>query len=178
MSSATERKKTARVPLSGVIAFDPEICTGCGSCELVCSIAHGVESNPSLSRITIYYNPLEADAVHDVCQQCHYPSCLYACPVEAILIHGESGARYIDDDKCTGCGLCYKACPFTPERAMIKVREEGGEDKYYKCDLCKDQQDGPQGVQICPTEALILVQAKSRKKRKKTIINNRNRNGF
>ena len=164
MTTRSEKNKATRVPPSGVITFEPEICTGCGSCELICSLAHDAESNPAFSRITIHYDPLEAEATYDVCQQCRYPSCLYACPVEAILIHEESGARYIDDETCTGCGLCYKACPFMPERTMIKIREGDERKEYIKCDLCKDQQDGPMCVQYCPTEALTLVPAKSRKR--------------
>ena len=44
-------------------------------------------------------------------------------------------ARYVDEDKCTGCGICWNMCPATliPERRIIKkgdqvIKVVGGED--------------------------------------------------
>jgi RnfABCDGE-type electron transport complex B subunit len=36
--------------------------------------------------------------------------CVAACLFDAIIID-ENGMRIIDNDKCTGCGACVKACP-------------------------------------------------------------------
>jgi heterodisulfide reductase subunit A len=35
-------------------------------------------------------------------------------------------ARYIDEDKCTGCGLCYVSCPSLriPKRRVIKLGDQ------------------------------------------------------
>jgi len=154
----------AELPISGVIAFDPEICTGCGTCELVCSSRHEGISNPKLSCITIYNNSLDGEYTCDVCNQCQYPGCLSACTANAILVDQATGARYIDDETCVDCGLCYKACPFTPDRAMIKIRVVDGQERYFKCDLCKDRPYGPLCVQFCPTKALTFVTAAARKR--------------
>ena len=163
MTSPSEKKKTPRVPASGVITFDPEACNGCESCELVCSLAHEGSSSQASSRITIHYS-LEGEAACDVCQQCRQPSCLYVCPVEAILIHKGSGARYIDERICIGCNQCYDACPFTPKQAMIKAYRGEERITFIKCDLCKDQKEGPMCVKYCPTEALTFLPAESRKR--------------
>ncbi|MBT3366918.1 MAG: 4Fe-4S dicluster domain-containing protein [Nitrospina sp.] len=153
-----------KVPVSGVIRFDQTACTGCGTCELVCSSIHGGIINPKLSCITIYIDPAQCEPDHDVCRQCRYPSCLYACPSDAILVDDATGARYIEYENCTACGSCYKACPFTPDRAMIKSRVENGEENYFKCDLCRGRDEGPMCVRFCPARALVFVTATSRKK--------------
>src|SRR5210317_1548205 len=106
---------TIKVPISGVIAFDPDACTGCGTCELACSSRAGNIINPKWSCITVHYDSTQGEASHDVCIQCRYPSCLYACPSDAIAVDEKTGARYMDQDKCVACGSCQKACPFTPD---------------------------------------------------------------
>ena len=37
--------------------------------------------------------------------------CQDSCPFSAILIDNKSNTTYIDNDKCTDCGLCVDACP-------------------------------------------------------------------
>lgn len=39
-----------------------------------------------------------------------FGDCVTACNFDAIHI-GEKGLPVVDDEKCTGCGLCVKACP-------------------------------------------------------------------
>jgi Fe-S-cluster-containing hydrogenase component 2 len=153
-----------KFPISGVIGFDQEACTGCGTCEMVCSSRHGNIINPKWSCITIYYDPAECEPSSDICLQCRYPSCLYACPSNAMSVDKATGAKYVDYEKCTACGSCYKACPFTPDRAMIKCLAEDGKEKYFKCDLCRDRDEGPLCVRFCTAKALIFTTAQARKK--------------
>ena len=47
---------------------------------------------------------------------------------------------------------------------MIKSRVENGKDKYFKCDLCRDRDEGPICVRFCTAKALIFTTAQSRKK--------------
>ena len=37
--------------------------------------------------------------------------CQSSCPFAAILIDNENNTTYIDNDKCTDCGLCIDVCP-------------------------------------------------------------------
>jgi len=39
-----------------------------------------------------------------------YGDCEEVCPFDAIYVK-ENGLPEVDEDKCTGCGLCVKACP-------------------------------------------------------------------
>ena len=145
------------VPLSKYrIDFDPVKCRWCRSCELVCSLHHNGVCSPSLSRIHIGLNTFEAEAAADICKQCRWPACMFACPVEgAMAIDETTGARIIVEEKCTGCGLCAKECPYNHENTIIRLNPLTR--KYFKCDLCGGK---PQCVDMCPLEALIYVETK------------------
>lgn len=151
-----------RCKSSGVVVMDPTACTGCGTCELVCSSRDTSVAHPALSCITLRYDPWEGAAGCDICLQCEYPACLYACPQGAIAEDEVTGARYIDPMRCKGCGTCFRACPLTPERPVIKFRTVEGRRKYFKCDLCRGQEGGPRCVRYCPTGALRLIAAPER----------------
>jgi Fe-S-cluster-containing hydrogenase component 2 len=145
---------------SGVIAFDAELCVGCGSCMLMCSFYQEDVVSPSLSRIRIDRDPLNAEYRANICQQCLAPSCYVVCPVidEALCIDEVTGARYVDPDYCTACDECVYACPFEPKH----VRVHPHTSKAYKCDLCFGREEGPICVEYCPVDALEFVHAGER----------------
>jgi len=161
--TATETKTATTtvmpsLPKSGVIVYDPEKCVVCRACMVRCSTAHEGIASLELSRITIvadYY--LSGERVMNVCQQCDYPSCYFACPVSAIKIDSKTGARYIDESVCIGCGSCAEACPFMPEVETLKKKTLKGKTVFIKCDLCKDREEGPACVEACPYGALRYV---------------------
>jgi Fe-S-cluster-containing hydrogenase component 2 len=117
-----------------LLLVDPNKCTGCGTCEIVCSLKHVKESNPIRSNInalryekqgTYYYS------IPVVCQQCETPMCKTVCPVAAIAgPNPDTGAYLIDEDACIGCRLCLIACPV----GGIHIDETT--NKASKCDLC------------------------------------------
>ncbi len=117
------------------IEWNPEFCTGCRLCELVCSMRFNEGITPSKSAI-LWGN----ESIH-VCLQCSDPECKTVCKFDAIEIG-------IDPQKCTGCGMCVSACPheaiFQFERKMCP----------QKCDLCQGQ---PECVSFCPGGALSLA---------------------
>jgi Fe-S-cluster-containing hydrogenase component 2 len=90
-----------------------------------------------------------------ICQQCPYPGCYYACPLrdKALCIDETTGARYINEDECTGCGLCADACIFDPPRVKLNTEKQ----VVFKCDLCRGREEGPICVEFCPLQALTLL---------------------
>lgn len=117
------------------IEWNSEFCTGCRLCELACSSQFSEGMSPSKSAIR-WVN----ESIH-VCRQCFDPACKKACSFDAIGMD-------IDQQKCTGCGLCVSACPyesiFQSERKMSP----------HKCDLCNGH---PECVSFCPGGALSLT---------------------
>ena len=131
------------------IEFDSGKCVWCRSCELVCSLYHEGACSPMLSRIRISLNLFDAEVKAYVCRQCDDPACARACPFKAIFFDEKVGAYVIDEDKCRGCGLCAKACPYNGGKNIIVFNPS--KKVYIKCDLCSGD---PQCVQVCPSEAL------------------------
>ena len=161
--------KTPELQRSGVIEVDGSLCMTCRECQVSCSLYHDGECNPSLARINIRYDDfLPGDPVILVCKQCDWPACYYACASRwddpALCIDEKTGTRYIDREKCRGCGACLRACPLTPERSVIKFKKSGNKRIYFKCDLCYDRPEGPICVDVCPASALKFIAAEERSK--------------
>ncbi len=167
-SSLESRATLLQVQRSGIIQVNEKLCLTCRECEIACSLFHEEQCNPELSRIRVdfdHFVPGFPDI--RVCKQCDWPACYYACAARwdepALGIDERTGARYIDADKCRGCGACARACPLTPERSVISFRADGRQRIYFKCDLCKDRPEGPLCVEICPGDALTFVPAEERR---------------
>jgi len=88
------------------IIVDPELCTGCETCESVCSFVHDGEFNPMNTRIhRVRIEPVLNVAL--ACQKCENSNCIRACPEHA-LDKAEDGSIVVDDDKCNGCAYCIE----------------------------------------------------------------------
>lgn len=169
-SKAKEGKaiRDRRPPRSGVIEIDVSRCLACRECEVVCSLAHLGECRPEWSHIQVFFDDFYGGLPEiRVCKQCDFAACYEACADRwdepAIVIDPESGARYVDAERCRGCGACVRACPLTPERQVIHVRRVGRRRVAFKCDLCRDREEGPLCVEICPGGALTFVRAEDRR---------------
>lgn len=57
--------------------------------------------------------------------------CQVVCEFDAIRINPETGIAEVDEEKCTACGACVKACP----RMLIELRRKGikGRRVYVSC---------------------------------------------
>lgn len=153
-----------------MITVDLEKCTGCRTCETVCSAYnHRVKvkgewlnglGNPHLTNIRIHgFNP-DVD-VPAVCAMCPDNPCIQACPVEP---HPETGrkALYRDEKtnaikndlkRCIACGNCAQAC--REQRVGVIYPNPQTNKPERMCTLC----DGdPQCVKYCPFEALSYVE--------------------
>jgi anaerobic carbon-monoxide dehydrogenase iron sulfur subunit len=134
--------------VAAFVAVNPEVCTGCRECEMVCSLVHFGECNPERSAIRVARNEAYglAAPVPLVCQQCERPACVRACPAEA-LTRTEGGLVAVDRDACTGCGECAPACP----AGCISLDVKGG--AALICDLCGGE---PQCIPMCHSQCLSL----------------------
>jgi carbon-monoxide dehydrogenase iron sulfur subunit len=134
-----------------ILAIDLELCTGCRSCELACSIAHASSFNPKRSRIQILKDEVKNLIVPVVCLQCDYPLCEEACPNGAI-IENEHGVLSVNSDKCIGCMNCVTACVYGGIGIDPVTR------KAVKCDLCSGD---PACVKACQYGAISLSSAET-----------------
>ncbi len=150
----------------GIVVADPVKCVGCGRCELACTEFIDGKASPTLSRIKVDRNltfgPKGVFAlrqgqgnwgnglvVQDLCKQCSHPvPCADACPKDAIVVAPPSNVRVVDPDKCNGCKICLRACPWE----MISFDPDS--NKATKCFLCNGK---PKCVEACPAESLSYV---------------------
>lgn len=157
----------------GYLVVDVEKCQGCMSCMLACSLVHEGAESLSYSRIQILqdsFGKFPDDLTIEQCRQCEAPACVAACPEEALAANAQFGhVRMVDKEKCTGCGSCFQACPYTPARLLVMEDELfHPEMKSLKCDLCAhaphhwdEKGGGPDGkqacVEVCPVGAIAFT---------------------
>lgn len=128
---------------------DPEKCTGCKICELICSGVKEGKFNHLLSRIrTVRLATIVNTSL--ACRFCEDPPCVRACPRKSLSEESGTGLIIVDEEKCTGCGWCIEACEFGAI-ALPKDRKF-----VVLCDLCDGE---PKCVDFCPQEALSLMSA-------------------
>ena len=132
------------------IACDPEKCVGCQICEYVCSHNKTDEFNTFRSRIrTVREHKILMTAV--ACRTCEDAPCVIACPRDALTQDTDTGVIRVDTGRCDGCAWCIEACDFgaisiNPRTKLAEI-----------CDLCENEEDGPQCVKWCPKDALELT---------------------
>jgi carbon-monoxide dehydrogenase iron sulfur subunit len=130
------------------LIFSPDQCTGCGLCEMVCSLGHTETCNPARSRIRILRMEEKGVIIQTFCQQCEDPACIAACPVSAINHSESTGAIEIDPELCIMCEACITACPFKG------IYRDGSDEKIIACDLCGGE---PKCVKYCETKAIEFL---------------------
>ncbi len=143
------------------VVSDPEKCTGCQTCDYICSAVKEQGFNPLLSRIrSIRVEP--AFNMSIACHLCEDPICVKSCPRKALSKNEETGIILVDDDKCNGCSWCIEAC----EYGSITLHPD--KKKVVICDLCGGD---PKCVHYCPFEALMFSTPEQiSQKARKTLI--------
>lgn len=124
---------------------NPDLCTGCRTCELACSFTHAVDGKPGRSRIYPLDGGHEELWVPVVCLQCEEAACVKSCLVDALRRNEETGAIELNDERCVKCMACVAACPFGC--ALLDETH----NQVIKCDLCGGD---PVCAHFCPTKAL------------------------
>ena len=149
-----------------MIVVDYSKCTGCRTCETVCSAFNHRQTvngdtlnglgNPDLANIRVYgYNP-DVD-VPAVCAMCPDSPCVEACPVDpdpatgrrALYRDSKTGTIKNDPKRCIACGSCAEAC-----RVGIIIPNAETNRPEHMCTLCGGD---PQCVKYCPFGALSQV---------------------
>jgi Fe-S-cluster-containing dehydrogenase component len=126
------------------LVFDLRRCIGCSTCVVACKAENNLENRNWMELLN--FSGLPADVPSGkypdlklawkpvTCMHCQKPSCLEACPENAIVKRPD-GVVLIDKKKCTGCNLCASACPYD----VIKFNEH--ENVVEKCTLCSHRID-------------------------------------
>ena len=134
-----------------------EKCLGCRSCEFSCKNEYGHEDS---FRRKIHSIKSESDrnghSFHHfslACNHCENPACMAMCP-ESCIKKIPNGIVIINKEKCSGCGICVAACPFTAIKIDPFTR------KADKCDMCYERQrlgQSPTCIEACPVKAIEII---------------------
>lgn len=125
-----------------------DICTGCRTCEILCSLNKTGRVNPLYARIRVRQPSEDSPWIHNICHHCGIPRCKEACPVPGAMYPDEqTGTMVIDENKCIRCRACMEACPFE----AIQIGPKG---EVLKCDLCGGDPVCVKFCEIRPEEPL------------------------
>lgn len=148
--------------------IDVDECTGCNLCIIACKDEHvGNRHEPwtgpqpdsghfwmdvkaiergSVPKVKVTYLPV-------LCQHCENAPCMKVCPEDAIA-RRDDGLIWINEERCTGCGLCQEACPYD----VIYMNEES--NVAQKCTGCAhlvDRGETPRCAEVCPRDAIYFA---------------------
>ena len=140
------------------IMIEIEKCDGCKNCSAACMQAHREDEGDiytlnlgdpaNESRNFILLNDRGA-YVPVFCRHCDEPECVMSCMSGALTKDVATGRVDYDEEKCGACFMCVMNCPYgvpKPDRVTMS--------KIIKCDFCKDDEEGPNCVRMCPKKAI------------------------
>ena len=142
-----------------VLIIDTEKCTGCNSCQVVCSAWNTDSVNLEHSCIRLI--PFEKEMFYfpNVCAQCSMAYCELSCPINAISRNKETGALEVNKEKCVGCKTCLLACPL----GAISIVD----GTSHKCNLCEGD---PKCVASCEYGAITFGEVEEIGSNKRIMI--------
>lgn len=143
--------------------IDQSSCSGCKACQTACKDKNDLEYGQLFRQVTETcggtFTPKGSAYTQDVfayytsisCNHCDNPLCVKNCPKGAMHKRPEDGVVVVDQEKCTGCRICVKVCPYgAPQYSTVK-------QKVTKCDFCLDmlaKGEEPACVAACPLHAI------------------------
>lgn len=163
------------------LLYDATLCIGCKACVTACKTANNLPIDYNTSAEAVWDMPLDTtartynvikvykngtatlkDAEQDgysfmktSCLHCVDPSCVSACPVNAMTKDPVTGIVGYDKDACIGCRYCVAACPF----GIPKFDYQSATGAIGKCQLCRHRmKDGHYAAcaEVCPTGATLF----------------------
>lgn len=91
--------------------------------------------------------------------------CTRVCSFGAISMNKETGLPEVNQDKCTGCGACVKACP----KMVIELRKKGVKDRRVFVSCINKEKGGVarkackaacigcgKCAKVCPFQAIVV----------------------
>ncbi len=136
-------------------------CTGCRTCEMVCSLTHDKECSTAKSRIKIFRDEEFGNNVIALCQHCQDAKCMESCPSSAIGRNLETGAVLVDRELCIGCEACVEACP------VSALSLDSKNAVVFKCDLCGGD---PECVKWCNRGALAWKESLTASQERESLL--------
>jgi len=149
--SAHMDEETAGPLTRFVWQIDPEKCVNCPLCETACvrtpSAVKAVNDQKKCSFCVVCYGHIsnkEIDSDKIMTEG------IRVCPYDAVTRKNYSGGKEgyfiydIDDDKCTGCGICAKECSARGTKSMFMIIRP---DLCLACNSCNI-------ADLCPENAI------------------------
>jgi len=131
------------VELQKVLLYNPNKCSGCLYCMVVCSYSHYGEISLDKAHLEVIRDPFNTGKFINIhCAHCEEPYCEAACPVEpkAIFKDEETGFVLINSALCIGCRSCNFACPISiphfDESLKVSVKCDACEGKFLCAKYC------------------------------------------
>ena len=171
------------------MGIEVEKCIGCARCVEACKAENDVPAEPYFFRTWIerYSIKRDGEAVVEsigsrdhrtrpanddpdvirtfflpkLCNHCANPPCVQVCPVGATF-STKDGVVLVDKDRCVGCRYCIQACPYGARYLDPRTRTA---DKCTFCYHSVTKGLQPACVEVCPTQARIFGDLKSRASR-------------
>ncbi len=155
------------------IYADPNRCIGCINCELACAASHmnidiDTAYNLMLNGEKLYSRnkvvKVNGKTVPMQCMQCPDAPCLEACPVDIIKFESNFVRYY--EDSCIGCENCSMVCPYGAVVMAPNIKPDAPVSQMVAltCDLCGGENGKQACINICPTDAISLVDYETFKK--------------
>jgi Fe-S-cluster-containing dehydrogenase component len=171
------------------MGIDIDRCIGCNRCADACKAENDVPPEPFYFRTWVERYVIRRDgevivealgvprrgrreAVSDadvlrtffvpkLCNHCINAPCVQVCPVGATFAT-EDGVVVVDEKRCIGCRYCIQACPYGMRYLHPRTRTAD------KCTFCYHRVVRdllPACVEVCPTQARIFGDLRSRASR-------------